>query len=219
MRRTLRRYQIEFNQPPQHPRKSVNALRLVYVVPEEERAKLSKALFRAYWVEGRDVSDSKELLKISKECGVAGASTLDEGVFNYAGARKALETATAEAIERGAFGVPGFWVPEEKWTDASGEKRIGRFYWGGDRMHFVEASLLAIKNGGDWRDVPQIKSLVPRCIGSNKLSQKVRVEFWYDFSSPWAYLGWTQLNRLQRTFGQNLEIVMKPFLLGILFRE
>jgi len=34
-----------------------------------------------------------------------------------------------------------------------------------------------------------------------------------------AFLGWTQLDRLQRQFGSKLRIEMKPFLLGILFRE
>lgn len=216
MQRTLRRYGVAYNPPPQHPRKSVNALRLIYVVPEEKRGVLSKALFRAYWVEGRDVADSKVLLQVAEECGVSG---LDEKVFGYAAPRQELENATAEAIERGAFGVPGFWIPQAKWVDVGGESRTGRFYWGGDRMHFVEASLLAVKNGGDWKDVSSVKSLVPRCIESNKAAGKTRVEFWYDFSSPWAFLGWTQLQRLQRTFGSNLEIVMKPFLLGILFRE
>ncbi|KAF2272229.1 thioredoxin-like protein [Westerdykella ornata] len=216
MQRTLKRYQIEFNQPPQHSRKSVNALRLLHYVGQEQRPKLSKALFRAYWVEGRDVADSKVLLQIVRECGISG---IDESVFRYARARKFLEEATAEAIERGAFGVPGFWIPQAKWADANGEEHVGRFYWGQDRMHFVEGTLLAIKNGGQWKDVEGLRSLLPRCIGSNKPPAKTRVEFWYDFSSPWAYLGYTQLQRLQRTFGPDLEVVMKPFLLGILFRE
>lgn len=32
-------------------------------------------------------------------------------------------------------------------------------------------------------------------------------------------MGWTQLERLQSEFGSNLTIVLKPFLLGALFRE
>jgi len=188
-------------------------------VSDEDRPALSKALFRAYWVEGRDVTDSKELLKIAIEAGVSNAQSHDESVFSDARARKGLEDATAEAISRGAFGVPGFWVPGEKWVDSSGESHTGRYYWGQDRMHFVEAALRSLENGGNWNKVTGLRSFIPRCIGSNRLPGKVKVEFWYDFSSPWAYLGWTQLQRLQRTFGEDLEVVMKPFLLGILFRE
>lgn len=90
-----------------------------------------------------------------------------------------------------------------------------------DRMQFVEAVLLA---GGDEQRLPTIskplRSLEPRCVrGSIPQGQEVKLEFWYDFSSPWAFLGWTQLQRLQRQFGERLSIEMKPFLLGILFRE
>lgn len=219
MQRTLRRYRIKYNPPPQHPRKTVNALRLLYAVEEEERRVLTKKLFEAYWVEGRDVNDDRELLKIVQESGIKSATQLSERTFTDASAKQELEKATAEAIERGAFGVPGFWIPEEVWVDVSGERRVGRFFWGQDRMHFVEASLLAQRNGGTWENVDGLKSLMPRCIPDQGIKSKVRLEFWYDFSSPWAFLGWTQLERLKRTFGDNLEITMKPFLLGILFRE
>ncbi|KAF2445768.1 thioredoxin-like protein [Karstenula rhodostoma CBS 690.94] len=219
MQHTLRRYKIKYNPPPQHPRRTVNALRLLYALEGEERRVLTKKLFEAYWVEGRDVSDELELLKIVKESGIETATGISEKAFGDASARRELEKATADAIERGAFGVPGFWIPGETWIDVSGQKRKGRFYWGQDRMHFVEASLSALKNGGHWEHVSDLKSLMPRCIPDHKITNRVKVEFWYDFSSPWAFLGWTQLERLKRTFGTNLEIIMKPFLLGILFRE
>jgi 2-hydroxychromene-2-carboxylate isomerase len=219
MQRTLRRYQIAYNPPPQHPRKTVNALRLLHAVDEEEREILTKNLFRAYWVEGRDVSNDEELLKIVNESGIRSASNISKDTFANAQARKALQDATSDAIDRGAFGVPGFWLPDVVWTDANGDEKKGRFYWGQDRMHFVEASLLVLKNGAKWDDVQGLKTFLPRCFPQSRTSGKVKVEFWYDFSSPWAFLGWSQLERLKRSFGPNLEIVMKPFLLGILFRE
>jgi 2-hydroxychromene-2-carboxylate isomerase len=211
MSRTLKRYKIKYNPPPQHPRKSVNALRLLYCVPDgPERRKLTDAFFEAYWVTGRDVSDSAVLLEIARESGIA--TKLDEASFKSPKARKELEDATADAIKRGAFGVPGFWI-----ADANAGK--GRFFWGQDRMHFVEATLLSLRREGRWESVEGLKSLIPRCVAHNKLTCKTKLEFWYDFSSPWAFLGYTQLARLQRQFGPELEIVMKPFLLGILFRE
>ncbi|KAL1593925.1 hypothetical protein SLS60_010658 [Paraconiothyrium brasiliense] len=219
MQRTLRRYKIKYNPPPRHPRKTVNALRLLYAVGDDERRLLTERLFQAYWVEGRDVSDDQELLEIVKESGIRSGMPVSERTYVDVSARQALERATADAIERGAFGVPGFWIPGETWIDVSGEQKIGRFYWGQDRMHFVEASLLAQRSGGRWEKVSELKSLVPRCLPDRRISSRVRVDFWYDFSSPWAFLGWTQLERLKRTFGDNLEIQMKPFLLGVLFRE
>ncbi|PVH95211.1 thioredoxin-like protein [Periconia macrospinosa] len=219
MQRTLRRYRIEYNPPPQHPRKTVNALRLLHFLDGEDRRVLTKKLFQAYWVEGRDVSDDEELLRIVGESGIKNASALSASTFADATARKGLEDATSDAIQRGAFGVPGFWIPDVEWTDFNGAEQKGRFYWGQDRMHFVEATILALQNGGRWDGVSGLKSLLPRCIPQDRTYGKVRVEFWYDFSSPWAFLGWTQLESMKRKFGPDLEITMKPFLLGILFRE
>jgi 2-hydroxychromene-2-carboxylate isomerase len=182
---------------------------------------LTDKLFSAYWVEGRDVTDINVLLQIAKESGISSAEVLDTASFANEQVRKELALATAAAIERGAFGVPGFWIPDASWVDVNGETKSGRFFWGQDRMHFVEATLLSLSNNTQWSDVPRLADLMPRCIphGQTSLSHRVKLEFWYDFSSPWAFLGYTQLARLQRTFGPNLEIVMKPFLLGILFRE
>lgn len=218
MQRTLKRYKIAYNPPPQHPRKTVNALRLLYCIQnQEERKVLSDAFFKAYWVEGRDVNDDDVLLQMVKESGISSGSSLNRNSFKDASARKALEKSTAQAIERGAFGVPGFWIPNAQWTDVNGEKRHGRFFWGQDRMHFVEATIQSLS--GDWKEVQSLRSLMPRCTNSNKVHGRTKLEFWYDFSSPWAFLGYTQLERLKRTFGSELEVVMKPFLLGILFRE
>ncbi|EDU39792.1 DSBA oxidoreductase [Pyrenophora tritici-repentis Pt-1C-BFP] len=107
MARTLKRYNIAYAPPPQHPRKTVDALRLLYVLGEEDREKVTHALFKAYWAGGRDVADKKVLLEIAGACGVVG---LTEAVFADEGARRELSAATEEAISRGAFGVPGFWI-------------------------------------------------------------------------------------------------------------
>jgi 2-hydroxychromene-2-carboxylate isomerase len=45
-----------------------------------------------------------------------------------AGVKQALKVATSEAVERGVFGAPAFFVGEE-------------MFWGNDRLHFVEAAL------------------------------------------------------------------------------
>ncbi|KAJ4308228.1 hypothetical protein N0V94_009444 [Neodidymelliopsis sp. IMI 364377] len=191
------------------------------VTREKERRLLTEKLFSAYWVEGRDVTDDNVLLRIAKESGIASAKKLDKSSFMNGQARKELETSTAKAIDRGAFGVPGFWVPDANWVDVNGENKTGRFFWGQDRMHFVEATLVSLRTHSRWSEVSGIANFMPRCVpyGQLSLSHKVKLEFWYDFSSPWAFLGYTQLARLQRTFGPNLEIILKPFLLGILFRE
>jgi len=145
------------------------------------------------------------------------------GSFEGDKQRKELEVATDTAVKRGAFGVPSFWIPAEVWTDKSGKKEQGRLYWGQDRMHFIEGVILALNEGKNGESLGQVskplRSLMPRCKRSGIPSgEEVKLEFWYDFSSPWAFLGWTQLDALKRQF-PGLQIEMRPFLLGILFRQ
>ncbi|OAP55984.1 hypothetical protein AYL99_10136 [Fonsecaea erecta] len=213
-RRTLQRTGVELNWPSVHPRSPVLALRLLHAVPTADRPALSHALFRAYWVDDRDITSKDVLLDVARR---SGASGLSEAVFDDKNAQDALRAATAEIIARGAPGVPAFWVAGEKWVDENGTAQQGRLYWGQDRMHFVEASLLALRRGCDYAQVPNLPALQPRCAPGPAVGQK-KVEFWFDFSSPWGFLGWTQLDRLRRQFGPDVEIVMKPFLLGALFK-
>jgi 2-hydroxychromene-2-carboxylate isomerase len=219
--RTLKRYKIPLNFPSKHPQKTTSALRLIYWVRNEERAILTKALFKAYWVDNRDISDRSVLLDVARKSGTGSAWRLSEAVFSYQDLHDALRTSTSATIERGAPGVPAFYIPGEKWV-RDGRETQGRLYWGQDRMHFVEAVLIALDRGIEYGQVPALGGLQPRCLRVPPVPKQRRqtlVEFWYDFSSPWAFLGWTQLERLKREAGTGLKIVMKPILLGGLFRE
>lgn len=223
--RTIKRYGIPYNEPPRHPVKTTAPLRLLYFVDESQRPKLTHALFRAYWVEGLNVSDRATLVDVVRRSEVSGAEevvkAVEDGSFEGQKERRELETATDLAVQRGTPGVPAFWTPDEMWTDRQGKQRKGRLYWGQDRMQFLEAVLLANGDESKLSTVSKpLRSLEPRVTsGGIPEGEEVKLEFWYDFSSPWAFLGWTQLARLQRQCGDRLQIEMKPFLLGILFRE
>jgi 2-hydroxychromene-2-carboxylate isomerase len=227
--RTLQRYQIPHNQPPKHPLKTTAPLRLLYHADDSQRPQLTHALFRAYWVDGKDVGDKAVLQDIVRQAGISGGQSLVDAIANgkHEGEheRNELAKATDLAVKRGSPGVPAFWIPDELWTDAQGEQRHGRLYWGQDRMHFVEAVLYALNEGNTTDGLiatsKPLYNLMPRCTSDLKIAagEQVKLEFWYDFSSPWAFLGWATLPRLQRQFGAKLQIEMKPFLLGILFRE
>ncbi|KAF2752995.1 protein disulfide [Pseudovirgaria hyperparasitica] len=220
LERTIARHGIPYTEPPQHPMKTTAALRLLYCVSEEDRGRLTQALFTAYWVQGRKIGEQAVLIAAVRDAAVAHAQAvieaIENGQFETQRERRMLEDATNQAVERGAPGVPGFWIPDVK-----------RLFWGQDRMHFVEATLRALNAGlgglEAWERIgAPLRSLVPRCLAKQDCvpdGEEVKVEFWFDFSSPWAFLGWTQLEALRRRFGTRLSIDMKPFLLGILFRE
>jgi 2-hydroxychromene-2-carboxylate isomerase len=175
---------VELAMPAAHPRRSVEAMRLLVAAPEEKRPGLTHALFRAYWVEGLDVADRAVLGRLAQAQGVAPA------LIDAETSKAALFAETEAAARRGLFGVPSFGVGD-------------RFFWGQDRMHFVEAALTGRK--------PRYAEPV------SDSGSGATVTFFHDFSSPFSYLASTQV---ERAFGPTgATVVSRPILLGALFKE
>lgn len=118
--------------PPGHPRRSVEAMRLLTVVEGDARVALTHALYRAYFVDHRDPSDRATLAEACRASGVDPAlvSRIDEQSV-----KDALRATTDAAVRDGVFGVPGFVV-------VRGSER--RLFWGQDRMHLVERAIAKV---------------------------------------------------------------------------
>jgi 2-hydroxychromene-2-carboxylate isomerase len=86
------------------------------------------AIYRARWADQRDIADPAVLAAVLTEAGLDGAA-LVAAAPNY---KEALIKQTQEAIDRGAFGGPLFFVGEEMFV-------------GNDRLDFVEEALRALK--------------------------------------------------------------------------
>ncbi|MEE2786931.1 MAG: 2-hydroxychromene-2-carboxylate isomerase [Myxococcota bacterium] len=168
--------------PTEHPRRTVETMRLLVATPAALRPALSKRLYRAYWVDGQDLADRDTLDAIAR------AFNIDPAVIDSDAAREGLFETTQAAVELGAFGVPAFGVN-------------GHFYWGQDRLHFVEKALGA----------PREHNALP------PLQPKQRLRFYHDFSSPFSYLASTQIERVAREM--DAELIWCPILLGGLFRS
>ncbi len=88
--------------------------------------------FALYWEEGGAPKGLKEADEDGPLSEVARRAGLDpEEVLEVAAApeaKEALKAATGEALGRGVFGAPAFFVGDE-------------MFWGNDRLHFVEAAL------------------------------------------------------------------------------
>jgi 2-hydroxychromene-2-carboxylate isomerase len=84
------------------------------------------AMFPALWAEGLDLGDEAVIDRVATRAG------LDAGELAAGAAdpdvKDALRATTDEAVERGVFGAPTFFVGEE-------------MFFGNDRLHFVEAAL------------------------------------------------------------------------------
>lgn len=89
-----------------------------------------RLMFPAYWVEDKDLSKDEVLVGLVETLGVRPEEFL-EGVQSN-NIKQRLKDFTEEALDRGVFGVPTFFVD-------------GEMFWGNDRLMFVEKKLEASK--------------------------------------------------------------------------
>lgn len=114
---------VPLRMPAAHPRRTVLALRAA-IAAGDELPRASRALFRAYWGEGRDLEDPAVVAAALSEAGLDGRSLVDRAPTM----KDELRRRTDEAIAAGVFGAPAFVVR-------------GHLFWGQDRMHLVEKAL------------------------------------------------------------------------------
>lgn len=169
MQRWAARYGVPLRMPEGHPLRSVEALRATIATGIDP--KVIEGFYRAYWVEGRPISEPS----VVREVLAAAGHDPDTDVSK---AKDDLRARTDEAIARGVFGVPTFIVE-------------GELIWGQDRIPFVEARA--------------------------RRAKRRTLDVYWDFSSPFAYLGCSQVSALAARTGA--EVRWHPILLGGLFRS
>ena len=123
--RWAKRLGVPFAFAPSHPFSTVLAMRCALAA--ERHGKLvpfTHAAYRAAWVEGRDLSKPEALAAVAASVGLDGPAL----VASAPEFKAALTASTEEAVRRGTFGAPTFFVGEE-------------LFVGNDRLDFVEAAL------------------------------------------------------------------------------
>lgn len=124
--RWVERYSIPFKMNPIFPQNTVNALRLAIVAQREGCFDVAhRALFDAMWVHQKDLSDPDCLAEIATGAGMPATALEDIGSDAI---KDELRQNTDEAISRGAFGAPTFYVGDE-------------MFFGNDRFEFIEEAL------------------------------------------------------------------------------
>ena len=125
LRRWADHFGVPLAYPPGHPFRTADCLRSVLVATEAAAA-LTHRIYRAYWVEHRDVGDRAVLRTLLTDVGADADHVLDR--VSSEEIRQRLRDNTDEARERGVFGAPTCFI--------DGDFMV----WGQDRLHFVEAA-------------------------------------------------------------------------------
>lgn len=131
--RSSRFHGIPYKHPKTFPISTQNPARamlwLQTTAGDVKAAAFAKAIYKAYFVDGIDISDAANVAQIAAELGIDGA-TLSAAIGN-AEIKEQLKAKVANALERGVFGSPYLVVDGEP-------------FWGFDRFDQIEATL---KNG------------------------------------------------------------------------
>lgn len=90
-----------------------------------------QAVFRAYWAEGLDVSKPEVLAPVIAACSMDPTTILAD--VQTQDIKDRLRALTDEAVARGAFGAPTFFVGDD-------------LYFGNDRLQQLEARLLTARS-------------------------------------------------------------------------
>lgn len=124
--RSARYHGVPFNFPAKFPLSTVSTARAYYWLHGQDCARaraFAHAAFRAYWVDGRDISDLAVLQDIAAASGADGAA-LAAGIALPA-IKERLKVETDTALAKGMCGAPWFVVDGEP-------------FWGADRLPQIE---------------------------------------------------------------------------------
>lgn len=128
LQRWAAHYDVPYAFPRAFPIMTLMAQRAVVAAPEGQVPTAARALMRAYWADGKDISKPDVVAAALDAAGLDGAAQV--AATNDPQIKARLKATTDEAQARGVFGAPSFIVD-------------GELYWGNDRLFMVEAALAA----------------------------------------------------------------------------
>lgn len=107
--------------PDPFPQNSLLAARAVLAIDDDRlKAVASRAIFRAEFADGLQISEADVLSTVLTEAGLDGAQIVADATTDRV--KAALRQNTEEAIAKGVFGAPSFITPD------------GELFWGDDRL-------------------------------------------------------------------------------------
>jgi 2-hydroxychromene-2-carboxylate isomerase len=127
--RWAKRYGVEVNPNSHFPVKTVLPMRAALALQGSDAFPAYHAgVFAAMWQQGQNVGDAEVLRVVIEKAGLDAGPILER--CGEQEIKDLLRKNTEEAVERGAFGAPTFFVGDE-------------MFFGNDRLDFVEEALTA----------------------------------------------------------------------------
>ena len=126
-------HRVPFAMPPKFPIGTVAAVRAFYWTDDRDPAQaraLAKALYKAYFAEGRDIGAPETVIEVARGIGIDAAQL--QAALGDAAVKERAKKEVDDAMARGVFGSPFFIVDGEP-------------FWGNDRIPMLEEWL---KRGG-----------------------------------------------------------------------
>ena len=131
LQRFARRYGVPFAHNPHFPINTLMLMRGAIGLQMREPARMVPyvdAVYRAIWVDGKDMNDPATVAGVLKAAGFDPEQLL--ALTSDPAVKDALKATTQEAVARGVFGAPTFFVGKD-------------MFWGQDRLDFVKEALQA----------------------------------------------------------------------------
>jgi 2-hydroxychromene-2-carboxylate isomerase len=129
--RFAKRYGVPLAMNPHFPVNTLMLMRAAIGLQTTDAARFlpyCTAIYRAMWVDAKNMNDPSVVGQVLHAAGFDPAAMV--ALANAQSTKDALKTATEEAIARGVFGAPTFFVGDT-------------MFWGQDRMDFVREALTA----------------------------------------------------------------------------
>ena len=129
LQRFARRYGVPFAHNPHFPINTLTLMRMALGLQLREPQRMVPfvdAVYRAIWVDGRNMNDPATVSGVLQGAGFDPEKLL--ALASDPAVKDDLKAATQEAVQRGVFGAPTFFVGQE-------------MFWGQDRLDFVKESL------------------------------------------------------------------------------
>lgn len=127
MKRWAKKYKVPFAMNPNFPINTLPLMRGAVVCQEEGTLEAyMKAVFPAIWVDGANMGEGETITRVLADAGLDADHVIAR--IQEDAVKQALIRNTEDAVRRGVFGAPTFFVGEE-------------MFFGQDRLAFVEDAL------------------------------------------------------------------------------